>query len=164
MVEPAVAQLRDAARSFQEIYEKLLAGREAARVDKRLASNLNALLAEGAGIRGGITTATRLLDGARKWVLRTFQTDALTRFPFAEEVIERTAQGSISAIQHFEERARSILPALAAAQAKYAALDDEAKKGLGEVAPTPAPNPKAGLWLVVALGALIWLFNAQVDE
>lgn len=150
--------LRSQAAIFANVMRELESAGPAAKLDRATFARWQKLVTDGRGIRAGIETATRLIDGGQKWVNRTFQVDAVEAIPFAQDAIDGVTRGALSGIAHWLEQVKEFLPAIQKASAQLAALPEEERDKLSTAPVTvPATNGKAGLMLVLALGALVWI-------
>jgi hypothetical protein len=155
-----VEQLREAGAEFSRAMNQLLSFRTVAKLDPRARAALAQLLNEGASIKSAIRAATQMIDGAKRWIGRTFQTDVMESIPFAPEIVSTTAASAVAAIEHFLDRARAILPHLVLLQKKFNELPEEKRTQLAAVeTEAPKANITPALVLLAILGGLIFLYN-----
>ena len=157
-----VSRLREAGAEFSRAFETLLSFRTAAKLDPKVRQALAKLLNEGASIKSAIRAATQMLDGAKRWTDRVFQTDALDTIPFASEIVETTAAAAVSSIEHFLDKTKIAIPHLEKLQRQFSELPEEKRTQLAAVEtsqPTPAPVP--AFILLIVLGGVIWWFNSD---
>lgn len=159
-LESVVQELRARAQVFDGALASLEQAAPAIRQDSAAFEHWRKLVADGRSIRTAIQTAARMLDGARRWVANTFQTDALQAIPFASDVVIHTAKGALSSITQWLDRANQFLPAAQSLQTKFAALPEEKRK---ELTALPAEANKTQVWpavmLLGAFAAAIWAFS-----
>lgn len=165
-LQETVEQLRAQAQVFNAALAQLESSAPAIRQNAQALAHWKQLVSDGRSIRTAIQTTARMLDGARKWVARTFQTDALESIPFASDVVVHTAKGSLSSIQNWLDRANAFLPTVRQLIAKFSALPEEERTKLAAL---PADQPQQKIWPAIALlgvfGVLIWAFgNAGMPE
>jgi len=152
-----VERLREAGAEFSRAMNSLLSFRTAAKLDPRARAALAQLLNEGASIKSAIRAATQMIDGAKRWIGRTFQTDALETIPFAPEIVATTAASAVAAIEHFLDKARAIIPHLEALQKKFTELPEEKRTQLAALeTEAPKANMTPALILLAVLGGLIF--------
>lgn len=153
-----IEQLRAQSKVFDGALLQLERSAAAVRQDAKARAYWERLVADGRSIRVAVQTAGRMIDGARKWVNRTFQTEALDAIPFANDVVITTTRGALSSVNHWLERANKFLPHVARLQDKLAELPEDERAKLAEAPATPAPvNSKAALLLLAILGGVIWI-------
>lgn len=163
-----VAKLRDMGPVFEATMRELAAAIPAVRGHARASADLRALLNEGQGIRAGIRHVAKLVDAANRWIGKTFQTDAMESIPFAPEIVSTTAAASMSAIEHFQDRARAFLSAAQPAIAAFAQKVASDAGGVHEAAQetvTPEVPRKVSPWPAIALlavlgGAIYWFHHS----
>jgi hypothetical protein len=155
-----IARLKDAGGAFSGAMNRLLDSRAAARLDPKVERELQALLNEGASIKSAIRASTQMIDGAKRWIGRTFQTDALETIPFAPEIVATSAAASVSAIEHFMDKVRRIAPRLEALERQLSAMPEEKRNELSAVTSAPpVADAKPAIILLIALGGIIFWFN-----
>jgi hypothetical protein len=166
-----VDALREAGAQFAQTMGELSAAIPAMRTHPQGAKDLGELLNDGVGIRRGIESVAKLIDGGKRFVDRTFQTEAMETVPFAEEIVSTAAAGSLSAIQHFQDKARAFLIKAKPRIDKFNSLNAEEKSKLGDaVLPeVEVTAERLPLWrpvlLVAVLGGLyLWWRHTSVGE
>lgn len=167
-LEQKLTLLKQRGAEFQDTMRDLLAVRDAVKQDPKAFAEWQKLILDGNGIRSAIETAGRMIDGARRWTSRVFQVDAVSKIPFASDVVVMTTGGAISAIEHFIDRVHALSPKFLELQAKFKKLPEAEQKKLGEM---PAPVKSQSIWpaliLVGVLGGLVLFgdkFTGEFDD
>lgn len=162
MTDERIERLRERGRDFAQAVTQLESYRASARLDPKAASVLGKLLHEAQGIRAAVRAATQTLDGAKRWVSRTFQTDAMEAVPFAPEIVANTAAGATAMIEHFLDKIAPGIPVFERLKVKYEAMNEKERAGLGELAALPVAGAvaiKPALILLAVLAGIIWWGN-----
>ena len=163
-LDKRIAELRTRADAFNSVMRELSQMGPALRSDKKAFAEWQQIMLDGGAIRAAIETSGKMIDGAAKWVSRTFQRDALDAIPFAADVVQATTNGSISAIDNFIDRARKTADKFRPAFQSFLKLDKKEQQRIGAL---PVPNRKTGtfpaLLLVAVLGGLIY-FAKRFDS
>lgn len=163
-VEQRVSDLRERAAEFSNIMQQLHAVGPAVRSDKHARAEWQQLMLDGNAIKAAIMTSGRMIDGASKWVAKTFQRQALDAIPFAADVVHSATNGSISAIDHFLDRARVALEKFRPLRIAFEKLDKKEQQRLSAVEiETPKKSCVPGLLLIAILGGVVWWSQREPD-
>ena len=164
-IKKRVADLRERAGEFNSLMAQLQKMRPALHSDKSALDQWRQLMLDGNAIRAAIKTSARMIDGANKWVGRAFQRKALDAIPFAADVVHSATNGSISAIEHFIERAQKAIQKFTPLFEQFLKLG---KKEQAKLAALPVETAKQGvapaLILIAVLGGLVFLANRFGDQ
>lgn len=172
-VNADVQELRERAQRFDAVVTRLRSMGPALRADKAAHAEWQQLMLDGNAIRAAIQTAAKMLDGANKWVSRTFRKQALDSIPFAADVVRATATGSINAIDGYLDRAEKAARKFVPLVQDFEKLNDKEKQRLSEspsVADASAKKQSAApaLILIAILGGVVLfgdkLFQEQEPE
>lgn len=139
----------------------------ALRADKIAFGEWRQLMLDGNAIRAAIQTSAKMVDGASKWVSRTFQRKALDAIPFAADVVTATTNGSISAIDNFMDRAENATLKFTPLFERFLKLDEKEKQRLSalpleEVKKSAVP----AVILIALLGGLVFFaskFGGEIE-
>lgn len=155
-----VNDLRNRAGMFNEVLRRLHEMGPALRSDKHARAEWQQLMLDGRAMKAAIQTSGKMIDGANKWVARTFQRKALDSIPFAADVVETATNGSISAIDHYIERAQNAIRKFAPIYESFLKLDKKEQDRLAATPDDPDLPKKQGtatsLILIAILGGLVW--------
>ena len=159
-------ELRERAQRFDAIVTRLRAMAPALKTDKAAFAEWQQLMLDGNAIRAAIQTAARMIDGANRWVARTFRKKALDAIPFAADVARAAATGSSNAIDNWLDRAEKAARKFAPIVTDYEKLDDKEKQRLSEAENLPEKKASAApaLVLIAILGGVVLFGDKLLGE
>lgn len=165
-LDQQIAALRTRAQAFREAMSELASLRIAVRQDRRAAERWRELVTNGNAIRAAVETATKMLDGGRKWAARYLHTDALETVPFAANVVSATARGAAGAIDEWLDRAKIELPQFRALAKSLGELPESERKTLEQQQDASGARQSIvpALLLIGALGALAYFGGSFTDD
>jgi uncharacterized protein YigA (DUF484 family) len=160
-----VAQLRERAQAFNAVMDDLERVAHAVKQNPQAFNAWQKLVVDGRSIRAAIETATRLIDGSRKWTARYLQQDAAAVIPFADDVISATTGGAITAIDTFIERATLVLPGFEKLNKQLGELPEEERKAIeARAIPQTKQSIVPAMLLIAALGGLVLFGDRLADS
>jgi hypothetical protein len=152
-----VSVLRERAQVFNAVMADLQRMGPALRSDRVAHNEWRQLILDGNAIRAAIQTSGKMIDGAAKWVAKTFQRKALDAIPFAADVVHATTDGSVSAIDHFIDRAKKAIVKFRPLFESFSGLDEKERQRLAAL-PVEQVKKSAvpALLLIAILGSVAY--------